>query len=95
MNSSILLISGLCWLGVGFILGNMVAINRLIHSEELKEKLADLRDLRYQADRAKTVYHVAKMLDRVNTNLLLEIFEEISKSREQALKKAKENASQN
>ena len=86
MNSSLLLISGLAWLVVGFIFGNFIAINRLIHSDELKEKLEDLRTIRYEAEKAKTIFHVHKMMNRVNQNLLIEIFNQI----EADLKKARE-----
>lgn len=95
MSSSLILISGICYLLIGVFIGFYIATDRLVKNEELSDKLADLRKIRLEADRARTIYHVAKMLDKVNTNLLLEIFEEISKSREQALKKAKENADQN
>lgn len=85
MNSSLLLISGLAWLVVGFIFGNFIAINRLIHSEELKAKLEDLREIRYEAERARTLNAVAQMLHRVNMNILNDILKEINRDMDRKL----------
>lgn len=91
MNSSLLLVSGLAWLMVGIIVGNFIAINRLIHNFELQEKLEDLRKIRLEAERARTIYHVAKMMERVNQNLLLDIFKQIDKDLAERLKNANKN----
>lgn len=88
MNSSILLISGLAWLAVGFIIGNFAAIQRMIHSPELDEKLEDLRKIRYEADRAKTIFSLAKMFERVNKDLLGDLMEQLNRDLEQAKKYA-------
>ena len=72
------IISALAWILVGFILGNFMAMNRLIHSEELNQKLEDLRKIRYEADKSKTISHLLKMITRVNANLLTELFEEMN-----------------
>ena len=92
ITPSPMMIVGFAWLAVGFILGTFVAMNRLVHNPELQEKLEDLRKIRYEADRAKTVYHVAKMMDRVNRNLLLSIFEQFDKDLKAHIEKmSKEN----
>lgn len=90
MNPSLLLISGLAWLIVGFIVGNFVAINRLIHNPDFQERLDELREIRYQDERARTLHAVAKMMERVNRNLLLLMIEQFNKDVEAHLKKQKE-----
>lgn len=88
MNSSIILISGLCWLAIGIVLGMMLATDRYIKSPEMQEKLEDLRKIRYEAERARTIYYVAKMMERVNRNLLLDIFKQIEKDVAERVKNA-------
>ena len=90
MNPSLLLISGIAWLIVGFIVGNFVAINRLIHNPDFQERLDELREIRYEAERARTLHAVAKMMERVNRNLLLSMIEQFNKDVEAHLKKQKE-----
>lgn len=90
MNPSLLLISGLAWLIVGFIVGNFVAINRLIHNPDFQERLDELREIRYEAERARTLHAVAKMMERVNRNLLLSMIEQFNQDVEAHLKKQKE-----
>lgn len=91
VTPTLMLLVGLCWLAIGFILGNFVAINRLIHNEELKQKLEDLREIRYEADRARTLHHVAKMMERVNRNLLLEIIEQFDKDLKEHIRKVSQD----
>lgn len=90
--NSLIIISGICYLIIGIFIGFFIATDRLIKSPEFKDKLEELREIRYEADRARTMHHVAKMMERVNSNLLLAMIDEFNKQVEAHTKKLKEEA---
>lgn len=94
MAPGTMLVIGFCWLIIGIFIGFFIAMDRLVKSPELEAKLEDLREIRYEADRARTLHHVAKMMERVNRNLLLEIIEQFDKDVKEHLKGMK-NEQQN
>lgn len=73
-------------------IGFFIATDRLIKTPEFRDKLEELREIRYEADRARTMFHVAKMMERVNKNLLLAMIDEFNKQVEAHTKKMKEEA---
>ena len=85
-----LAIVALAWFAVGMLAGFFIAINRIVNSPDLASKIEDLREIKYEAERAKTLFHLAKMLERVNRSLLEDLLKQVDKDL-----KAKHNARQN
>lgn len=85
----LLAVTGFCWLAIGFVLGTMATIHRTVNDEDLKEKLRELRKIRYQADKSHTVIHVMRMMERVNNNLMMDIFKQVDKELGNAIKNRK------
>lgn len=70
-----LIIVGFLYMLVGIFIGFFLATRHMVNSPELEQRLEDLREIRYEADKAKTIFHIAKMYDRVNKKLLTDLID--------------------
>jgi hypothetical protein len=85
-----MIIVGLLYMFVGILIGFFIAIDRAVKSPELEARLDELREIRYEADKAKTIFHIAKMYDRVNKSLLTDLIDEFHRNVKDEIKKQKE-----
>jgi len=82
MNYSQFWIVGLVWFIIGFLLGSFKMYFDFTRDDEMADKISDLRELRYEAERTETLIAVTEMIGRVNRQLLIELFDEIIKTAE-------------